>query len=136
MRRRRGPPPALSFLSRSSTTVLSKTRCVQYTFIHPFWPQEEKNPAKPFVSAPVSDSERSVCQTVDADWRFVWRQGSCHPGALQHSSQVTPTTSYTKTSYLQHIPFPADIGTTEALGVLHLHSRLFSFSQPQSSDSL
>lgn len=97
MRWRRGTPPALSFLSRSSTMVLSKTRCVysahSFTSIH--------SPAlatvRKIFSAPVSDSEGSVCQTVDADQRFVWRQGSCHTGALQHSSQVTRATSHTRT---------------------------------------
>lgn len=40
------------------------------------------------LPASVPDSERSVCQTADADQRFIRGQGRRHPGALQHPTQV------------------------------------------------
>lgn len=67
--------------------------------------QDIKTKSKFLIFPPVSDSKRSVCQTADADQWFIWRQGCCYTGTLQHSTQVSQPVSYVNINY-SHLRSP------------------------------
>lgn len=95
-KRREGSPPAPLCLLQSSTTVQSKTRCesASKAWIKLVVLVIVSNPGFTLSCPVVSDGERSVCQTADADQRIVWRQSSCYTGTLQHATQVAGSTVY------------------------------------------